>query len=207
MRLLRSLARAALRGLVVTRQRVRWYRDEVDVARGSFVSRGAVLGRRVRITGPSFIDPCEIGPYTVMARVAVRSVDHHTAYLNMQEVVQRRVIGGRSMVKPPDGPVRIGAGCWLADNVTVLQGVDIGQGAVVGAGAVVTKSVPPYAVAVGNPARVLRYRYPEEIIELIAPVDWWNWSDEKLRANKDLFEIDLTTVDPEVLRERLAELG
>ncbi len=195
-----------LRGLVVTRQRIRWYRDEVDVARGSFVSRGAVLGHRVRVTGPSYIDPCEVGPYTVMARVAIRSVNHRTEFLNMQETVQRRVIGGKSMVKPPDGPVRIGAGCWLADNVTVLEGVEIGDGAVVGAGAVVTKAVPPYAIAVGNPARVLRYRFPEEIIDLITPVAWWTWSDEKLRANKDLFEIDLATVDPEVLRTRLAEI-
>jgi virginiamycin A acetyltransferase len=183
-----------------------WYRDEVEVARGSFVSRGAVLGRRVRITGPSFIDPCVVGPYTVMARVTVRSVDHRTDHLNMQETAQRRVIGGKSMVKPAERPVRIGAGCWLADNVTILEGVEIGNGAVVGAGAVVTRDVPAYAIAVGNPARVMRSRYPDEIVELIRPVEWWTWSDEKLRANKDLFEIDLATVDPEVLRKRLAEL-
>jgi virginiamycin A acetyltransferase len=205
-RLLRTFGISVLRGLVVVRQRVRWYRDEVEVARGTFVSRGAVLGRRVRITGSSFIDPCEIGPYTVMARVTVRSVNHTTEFLNMQETVQRRVIGGRSMVKPPDEPVRIGAGCWLADNVTILEGVEIGDGAVVGAGAVVTKSVPAYAVAVGNPARVMRYRYPDEIIELITPVEWWTWSDEKLRANRDLFELDLATVDPELLRKRIAEI-
>jgi acetyltransferase-like isoleucine patch superfamily enzyme len=205
-RFLKTFARFVLRGLVVSRQRVAWYRDEVEVARGSFVSRGAVLGRRVRITGPAYVDPCEVGPYTVMARVSIRSVDHRTEFLNMQETAQRRVIGGRSMVKPPKRPVRIGAACWLADNVTVLEGVQIGDGAVVGAGAVVTRDVPAFAIAVGNPARVMRYRYPEEIVELIAPVDWWTWSDEKLRANRDLFETDRATVHPEVLRKRLAEL-
>jgi acetyltransferase-like isoleucine patch superfamily enzyme len=205
-RFLKTFARFVLRGVVVARQRATWYRDEVEVARGSFVSRGAELGHRVRITGAAYVDPCVIGPYTVMARVSIRSVNHHTDFLNMQETVQRRVIGGRSMVKPPERPVRIGAGCWLADNVTVLEGVQIGNGAVVGAGAVVTSDVPAYAIAVGNPARVMRYRYPEEVIELIAPVEWWTWSDEKLRANRDLFEIDLATVDPEVLRKRLSEL-
>lgn len=205
-RLLRTFGTSLFRGLVIVRQRVRWYRDEVEVARGSFVARSAVLGRRVRVTGPAYIDPCEIGPYTVMARATIRSVNHRTECLNLQEVAQRKVIGGRSMVEPPQGPVRIGAAAWVGDNVTILEGVEIGNGAIVGAGAVVTRSVPAYAVAVGNPARVLRYRYPDEIIELIAPVEWWTWSDEKLRANRDLFEIDLATVDPEVLRKRLAEI-
>jgi acetyltransferase-like isoleucine patch superfamily enzyme len=205
-RLLRTLARTLLRGLVVTGQRIRWYRDEVEVARGSFVARSAVLGRRVRITGPAYIDPCEIGPYAIVGRIIMRSANHYTEYLNIQESAQRRVIGARSMLKPPTRLVRIGAATWVGDNVTILEGVEIGNGAIVGAGAVVTKSVPAYAVAVGNPARVLRYRYPEAIIELITPVEWWTWSDEKLRANKDLFEIDLTTVDPEVLRKRIAEI-
>ncbi len=207
LRLVRSFSRSILRGLVVTRQRVRWYRDEVEVARGSFVAKGAVLGRRVRITGPAYIDPCEVGPYAIIGRIVMRSANHYTEFLNIQETAQRRVIGARSVLKPPQNLVRIGAATWVGDNVTILEGVEIGNGAIVGAGAVVTKSVPAYAIAVGNPARILRYRYPEEVIELIAPVEWWTWSDEKLRANKDLFEIDLTTVDPDVLRTRLAELA
>lgn len=56
------------------------------------------------------------------------------------------------------GRIHIHRGAWISAGAIVLQGVEIGQGAVVGAGAVVTKSVPPFAIAVGNPARVLRYR-------------------------------------------------
>ena len=205
-RFLKTFGRFVLRGVVVARQRATWYRDEVEVARGSFVARSAVLGHRVRITGPAYIDPCVIGPYSIVGRIIMRSANHYTEYLNIQETAQRRVIGGRSMLKPPERLVTIGAGTWIGDNVTILADVQIGNGAIVGAGSVVTRSVPPYAIAVGNPARVLRYRYPEEIIELIAPVEWWTWSDEKLRANRDLFEIDLATVDPELLRKRLAEL-
>ncbi|MEZ0579753.1 CatB-related O-acetyltransferase [Nocardioides sp. MH1] len=205
--LLAPLLRAIRRLPVVVRQRLQWARDEVDVAPGTFVSRGAVLGRRVRVTVPAYIDPCEIGPYSIIGRVVIRASNHHTEYLNIQEMAQRRIIGGRSMLKPMQRPIRIGAACWVGDNITILEGVEIGNGAIVGAGAVVTKSVPAYAIAVGNPARVIRYRYPDEVIELIAPVEWWTWSDEKLRANKDLFELDLTTVDPAVLRERLSRLG
>lgn len=206
LRLLTPLIRAVRRWPIRLRQRWQWARDDVDVAPGTFVARNAVLGKRVRITGPAYIDPCEIGPYSILARVIIRCANHHTEYLNMQEMAQRKVIGGRTMVKPVQGPIKIGAGCWVGDNVTILEGVEIGDGAIVGAGAVVTKSVPAYAVAVGNPAKVIRYRYSDEIIELIKPVDWWSWSDEKLRANVDLFELDLTTVEPAVLKDRLAQL-
>ncbi len=160
------------------------------------VSRHAQLGRRVKIDGvDAFIDPCVIGPYTIVGRVVMRSANHHTEFLNLYDVMQRRVIGGRSVLRPPGELVRIGAACWLADNVTILEGVQIGNGVIVGAGSVVTKSIPDYAIAVGNPARVVRYRYPDEIVELIKPIDWWNWSDERLRANVELFNLDLATVD------------
>lgn len=56
-------------------------------------------------------------------------------------------------------PVKIGNNVWIAANVTILKGVTIGDGAVIGAGAVVTKDIPPYAIAVGNPARVVKYRH------------------------------------------------
>lgn len=57
-----------------------------------------------------------------------------------------------------EGPIRVGRGAWIGAGAIVLQGVEIGEGAVVGAGSVVTRTVPPFAVAVGNPARVVHYR-------------------------------------------------
>jgi acetyltransferase-like isoleucine patch superfamily enzyme len=66
-------------------------------------------------------------------------------------------------------PVVIGSGAWLGAGNTVLQGVRIGEGAVVGAGSVVTRDIPPYAVAAGNPARVKHYRKGHE------PHRWWTF--------------------------------
>lgn len=61
-----------------------------------------------------------------------------------------------------------------------MGGVRIGNGAVIGARAIVAKNVPPYAVAVGNPARVIKYRFPQEIIDKLQKIKWWNWPDEKI---------------------------
>lgn len=62
---------------------------------------------------------------------------------------------------------------WLAANVVVKQGVTVHTGAVVGAGAVVTKDIPPYAIAVGVPAKVIKYRFSEETISKLLESKWW----------------------------------
>ena len=80
-------------------------------------------------------------------------------------------------------PVMLGAignDVWLGAHSIIRRGVIVGDGAVVGAGAVVTKNVPPYAVVVGSPARVLRYRFPAETIERLQRVKWWNYTADSL---------------------------
>lgn len=88
-------------------------------------------------------------------------------------------------------PCEIGHDVWIGHNVTVIAGVKIGIGACIGAGAVVTKDIPPYAIAVGVPAKVIRYRFDEETIKRIMAVEYWNWSREKLEENfADLRNVD-----------------
>jgi hypothetical protein len=76
------------------------------------------------------------------------------------------------------GDIVIGSDVWIGLNVFIGSGVTIGDGAVIGAHAVVTRDVPPYAVAGGNPARVIRYRFSETQIEALLAIRWWDWSDE-----------------------------
>jgi len=78
-------------------------------------------------------------------------------------------------------PLSIGSDVWFGYGATIMPAVkSIGHGAVVAAGAVVNKNVPPYAVVVGNPARIVRYRFPKEVIEELLASCWWENDIEQL---------------------------
>ena len=83
--------------------------------------------------------------------------------------------------------IAIGNDVWIGANAIILPGVKIGDGAIIGAGAIVRHDVPPYAVAVGVPARVTKHRHTKEQIEKLLKIAWWNWSEEKIVANMDHF--------------------
>lgn len=91
-----------------------------------------------------------------------------------------------------DNKVTLGHDVWLGHNVTVMPGVTIGSGAAVGSGAVVTKDVEPYAVVVGAPAKKIRMRFSDTIIEGIESTRWWEWSHDILRKRlPDFSNIEL----------------
>ncbi|OYW75836.1 MAG: hypothetical protein B7Z37_11635 [Verrucomicrobia bacterium 12-59-8] len=87
--------------------------------------------------------------------------------------------------------IRVGHDVWIASNSLILSGVTIGHGAVIGAGSVVVRDIPPFAVAAGVPARVLRWRMPAEQQAKMLEIAWWAWPDEKILANEDLLYGDL----------------
>jgi virginiamycin A acetyltransferase len=74
----------------------------------------------------------------------------------------------------------IGPDCWIGHGALILPGAQLGAGVIVGAGAVVRGDVPPFAVVAGNPARVLRFRFPKTDIERLLDVAWWEWEADRI---------------------------
>ncbi len=76
----------------------------------------------------------------------------------------------------------IGNDVWVGTGATILSGVTIGDGAVIAAKAVVTKNVPAYGIAAGNPARIVKTRFSQEVIEGLKEICWWDWPLEKIET-------------------------
>lgn len=90
-----------------------------------------------------------------------------------------------------DNKVVIGHDVWIGHGVTLLPGIHVGTGAVVGAGSVVTKTVAPYTIVAGNPARLIRRRVSEEVEASLMKIQWWHWThDELSKALNDFRELD-----------------
>jgi acetyltransferase-like isoleucine patch superfamily enzyme len=85
----------------------------------------------------------------------------------------------------------IGHDVWIGHGVVVLPGVRIGTGAIIGSNAVVANDVPPYAIAVGVKAKVVKQRFPDNIAESLQQIAWWDWDRQTLEERfKDLFEVE-----------------
>ncbi len=127
---------------------------------------------------------CSIGPdVTVFAKVdhpinLVSTYPFKTMMLHPEQGNQDAVT---------KGGITIGHDVWIGARAMVMSGVTIGHGAIVGAGAVVAKDVPPYAVVVGNPGRIIRHRFDEDTIEQLLKLCWWDWPDEKIEEHEELF--------------------
>lgn len=94
--------------------------------------------------------------------------------------------------------VIIGNDVWIGQRAMIMGGVHIGNGAVVGAGAIVTKDVPPYAIVAGVPARIIKQRFSEDIINTLEQGRWWDKQEPELKSNISLFQ---AAVDEEILEK------
>lgn len=85
--------------------------------------------------------------------------------------------------QPHRGDTIIGNDVWIGREAVIMPGVTIGDGAIIGTRAQVVKDVPPYAVVVGNPGRVVRLRFPEETVAALLAIRWWDWEADKIARN------------------------
>jgi len=87
-------------------------------------------------------------------------------------------------------PIVIGNDVFIGMNVCVLDGVTIGHGAAIGAGAVVSKDIPPYAIAVGCPIKVVGYRFDEATIQRLLEIKWWDNEEQLHDVERNLFNVE-----------------
>lgn len=114
-------------------------------------------------------------------------------------------MGGALAKHPDENRISIGNDVWIGSGSTILrkENLIIGNGVVIGGGTVVTKSIPDYAIVVGVPGRVIKYRFPEDIIKRLLKIKWWEWDEKRILQKEGLLTQKLTH---EVLDELESEI-
>lgn len=164
-----------------------------SVIYGAILSGNINIGRRTTLWGPniqvlSIKNSVIIGSFCSIARDVTLQ-----EYFHDHSKITTYFIGRNLFGKPIEdevkskGPIIIGSDVWIGTGVQVMSGVKVGHGAVIGANSVVTKDVPPYAVIGGNPAKVIKYRFDQSKIDELLELKWWEWDDERIKKNQDLF--------------------
>lgn len=147
-----------------------------------------------RGTVKMYFDPViEVGNYSSIAKYVCFMGKVHHAYFKDRNLVSVFPFKEHLKWDFPSGEysrgkILIGNDCLIGMEAMVFDGVKIGDGAVVGARAVVAKDIPPYAVVVGNPCKVVKYRYPEDNIYDLLRIKWWNWPVEVVKDRLEDFK-------------------
>lgn len=129
------------------------------------------------------IDQLRIGDYVCVGAEAVilmggnntHRTDWFSSYAHTDFIVETYVGKGDTV---------IAGGAWIGMRAMLMPGIALGEGSVVAAGAIVTKDVPPYAIAAGNPARIVRTRFPETVVERLLALRIYDWPAAKFEALK-----------------------
>ena len=150
----------------------------------------------------------EVGKYCSLSwGVTIGPANHDYEYISSHDFLYNDFYGIKSPLEPAvynrfSQKTKIGNDVWIGTHSTILNGISVGDGAVIGANSIVTKDVPPYAIVVGNPGRVVGYRFDDEIIEKLIALKWWDFSMDLIKSNFHLFK----SKDIEELIEKLNEL-
>jgi virginiamycin A acetyltransferase len=160
---------------------------------GCIIAGDVIIGDNSSFWGPGIyviaeINPVSIGKFCSVAfGVLIQEYNHD--YSRAASYFMNKNIFGGSMKDDlvSKGPIIIGNDVWIGAKASILSGVNIGTGAIIGANSVITKDVPPYAIMAGNPAKLIKYRFDEKTIEKLLASEWWDWSIDEIKRNKEFF--------------------
>lgn len=164
------------------------------------------LGRHTYTGQDTIIMHTHVGAFTSISwGVTIGASEHdfnrltsHTFLYNPYDDLNNGIIYYDRFEKP----TKVGNDVWIGANVTILRGVTIGDGAVIGANSMVTKDVPPYAIVVGNPARIIKFRFKEDLILKLLELKWWELEDHVIKDNCSLF----ASIPSDYLIDKLKEI-
>ena len=149
----------------------------------------------------------QIGKYCSLAENILFMIDINHDFLS---VYQGEISEYKGITKPAykrrKGEILIQNDCWIGEGTTIMNGVTIHNGAVVAAKSVVTKDVPPYTIVGGNPAKVIKKRFDDDIIDALQKIRWWDWDSQKLLDRKNDLNGDVHCFTEKYLPEAQAKL-
>lgn len=168
--------------------------NRVHILRGAKLNH-VQLGKYSRIGINCKVTDANIGNFTAIGQDTIIGLGSHpTNYLTSHSIFYKRGSWGwheDDWIAPIDFAkkkhIEIGNDVWIGRRCLILDGVNIGDGAIVAAGAVVTKDIPPFAIVGGVPAKVIKIKYTQEMVEKLEQLKWWNLSDEEITKIIDLF--------------------
>ena len=155
-----------------------------------------VVGDYTRIRHFTTISFTKIGKYTSISRNVRIGLGEHPLNLIStnsifygHKVKEIRSDWVRSIKIDEYKKVEIGNDVWIGEFVTIKGGLKIGDGAIIGTRAMVTKDVPPYAIVVGVPAKVVKYRFDKETINKLLEIKWWDLKETEIEKRLEAFTI------------------
>lgn len=145
------------------------------------IGYATTLGYRNLLGGTISIGKyCQLG-----VDVALHATNHPISY--MTTYINKNLFDGELKSLKQENVITIGHDVWIGHGVIIVGNVTVGNGAIIAAGSVVTKDISPYAIVAGVPAKLVRKRFSDSIIQEIEALQWWNKSQEELEKIKPLF--------------------
>jgi acetyltransferase-like isoleucine patch superfamily enzyme len=166
-----------------------------SIAGGTSISGFLKIGLGSTISSNCYLNGnIIIGKYCQLAgNIGIYSSNHPTNYITT--FTSKSFLNGILKTNSQNGSVNIGNDVWIGHGAIILKDVKIGHGAIIAAGAIITKDVPPYSIVGGNPAKVIRFRFSDEIIYKLLEIKWWDWSNDIIKINIEKFTKPIISTD------------
>lgn len=164
------------------------------IGQNAFASR-CHFGRGTYVADYSVLNCVETGKFCSIGSGVMTAIGKHPVRDNFalspslysKEPANNLSLCDSQLFDDGAGKVILGNDVWIGNGVIILEGVTIGDGAAVGTGSVVTKSLEPYGIYVGNPAKLIGKRFDDETIQKLLDLKWWDKDDEWIKAHSQKF--------------------